>query len=381
MPQRTLILATALFLFAAPATPQQPDPKSAHPKAVKDQGEADLFNAVSAERDQLRKLSLLKDWTARYPESDFRQERNLHFVSCYATLATNAVKPNAPADAIAEGERAAHSLLENSPTLFAPEMAPDNVRPEDWAIARQEANRQAHAVLAALATSRKDYPQAESELGRLLEMQPDDAATSYQLGVAIVGQQQSARYPAAIFYLAHAVALKGPGAFDGPTRQRAESFLETLYRNYHGDLTGLDEVKSAAVAGWAPPPGWSIRSVTEIAQEQIDADRDFAQKFPEIALWRTLRDKLTGPDGVAYFAAEMKGTEIPTLKGKIVEQKSPRELLVSIDGPDAEATLRLSAPLKTRRDPGTGIEFSGIPQSFTSQPFMLVLEVDPAKIK
>jgi hypothetical protein len=83
---------------------------------------------------------------------------------------------------IREGEKPAHIVLDRSDELFAPDLAPGGVKPEDWAIARQEALRQAHSVLATLAANRKDYTQAEAEFGKLLEMAPDDAAATHRLG-------------------------------------------------------------------------------------------------------------------------------------------------------------------------------------------------------
>jgi hypothetical protein len=69
----TECLIAGALLFAAPAQPQKQVQKQ-----VKDQREAELFNSVAAEKDPLTKLSLLNQWANTYPETDFRQERNLH---------------------------------------------------------------------------------------------------------------------------------------------------------------------------------------------------------------------------------------------------------------------------------------------------------------
>src|SRR5215831_10797976 len=134
------VTGVLLTIFAAAQTPI---PKDA-------QKETEIFRSVADEKDPAKKLALLVTWSDAYPESQFRRERNLHYVASYSALEAKAVSPGAPAESVTQGERAAQAMVEKSPSLFAPAMAPDNIKPEDWEIARQEALRQAHSVLAAI---------------------------------------------------------------------------------------------------------------------------------------------------------------------------------------------------------------------------------------
>ncbi|MDQ1469983.1 MAG: hypothetical protein QOJ99_1463 [Bryobacterales bacterium] len=364
MLNRTLCVIASAILIAAPGKPQQPNQKK-----VKDQIEADLFNAVAREKDPLQKLSLLDSWSMKYPDTEFRQERNLHYVSSYTTLETRAVTPNAPPEVLKEGEKAARTVLDKSDSLFAPEMAPGSVKADDWAIARQEAIRQAHTVLATLASNRKDYSQAEAEFGKLLESTPDDGGAAYRLGVSITGQKQPARYPVAIFYLARAVTL-----LKGADSNAAEQYLEKVYMTHHGDLSGLDEVKLTASKTWAPPPEWHIKSAAEIDEEKAGSERAFAQAHPELVTWRAIREKLLVVDGPDYFAANLKDAEIANLKGTVLSQPGPKELVLAVDGLKPDAILKLDVALKTRLQPGTVIGFSGVPLSWAKDPYVLTLQ-------
>jgi tetratricopeptide (TPR) repeat protein len=361
---RTLCVIACAILIAAPGKPQQ-----SNQKKVKDQVEADLYNAVAREKDPLQKLSLLDNWSLKYPDTEFRQERNLHYVSSYTNLEARAVAPNAPPEILTGGEKAARTVLSTSDSLFAPEMAPGSVKPDDWAIAREEAIRQAHTVLATLASNRKDYSQAEAEFGKLLELTPDDARAAYRLGVSIVGQKQPGRYPVAIFYLARAV-----GFFKGPESSAAEQYLEKVYVTHHGDLSGLEEVKLAASKTWAPPPDWHIKSAGEIDEEKAASERAFAQAHPELVTWRIIREKLLAADGADYFAANLKDVEVPNLKGTVLSQPGVKELVLAVDGLKPDATLKLDVALKIRLEPGTVIGFSGVPLTWANDPYVLTLQ-------
>jgi hypothetical protein len=160
-----------------------------------------------------------------------------------------------------------------------------------------------------------------------------------------------------------------------------EDYLENIYRDYHGSLTGLDEVKMAAMEAWIPPPGWTIQSVTAITQAQIAVEEKFAEEHPEVVVWRTLKARLTALDGDDYFAADVKGAEIPHLKGTVAAQPDAKTLVLAMDDPAmAEATLRFDSALKGRTATGTVLEFSGVPVSFAKTPFMVIFSVEKIKV-
>src|ERR1700733_10039365 len=54
----------------APAAPKAP--------AAKDQGEFDIANAAAKETDLAKKLDLLHHWEQKYPDSDFKGQREVN---------------------------------------------------------------------------------------------------------------------------------------------------------------------------------------------------------------------------------------------------------------------------------------------------------------
>ena len=68
-------------------------------------------------------------------------------------------------------------------------------------------------MLAIIALHEMNYPAAEAELTALLDMNHNDAATSLQLGAAIVSEKMPDRYPVAIFHLARRRGHGGPSGF------------------------------------------------------------------------------------------------------------------------------------------------------------------------
>ena len=67
-------------------------------------------------------------------------------------------------------------------------------------------------------------------------------------------------------------------------------------------------------------------------------------------------------------------------KGKLISQKPalrPKELVVGISSPDTpEVTLKFENALPGKAEPGTTIEFEGVPSAFTKEPFMLTFDVE-----
>jgi hypothetical protein len=377
MSPRILFVGAGALLTAALAIPQQapqPNPE----KKPKDAEELRLYTAVSRESDPAKKLPLLDQWKARYPDSDYRPERNLHYISCYSTMEGNALRPNAPEDAISAGAEAARTMLAQAVALFAEDMKPPAVKPDDWKTAWDEAVRQAHATLAAIALNRKNFADAETQYLAVLEAHPGDAATALQMGSAIVSERNPARYPDAIYYLARAVSVTGPGTLNDAVKQSTETYLERIYSNYHGDLSGFDDVKKAASESTTLPAEWKILSVQQIAQAQSLAEEQFAKEHPDLVLWRTLKDNLLAANGETYFVDSVKDRELPLLRGTIASQPDPKTLVIAIEG--AEVTLKLDSPLRTPVASGAAVEFIGVPESFTKNPFTVTMTAERSRL-
>ncbi len=354
---------------------------------VKDQAEYDLYSSIQKEADPTKKLSLLDQWTEKYPDTEFKQARNLFYAQTYGALAAQGQQPNATPDQLAAADKAAHMLIDKSDTMFSADMRMSNVTEDQWKQAKTAMNLQANQSLASIALAKKDFPGAESQYKKILEANPNDAATAYLIGNSIASQHNVARTPEALFYFARASTITGPGALQGTGKQDTDNYLKKAYVGYHGAPDGLDDLKTLASKNIAPPADFNVESVTAIQQKQFSSQAAFDAAHPAIVLWRGLKGELTGANGETYFGSSMKGAEMKDLKGKVVAQPSPKELTISIDDatPEtlatAEAKLVFDSPLKGTVDAGTELTFAGVPTAYAKDPFMVTFEVEKKSVE
>ncbi len=190
-----------------------------------------------------------------------------------------------------------------------------------------------------------------------------------------------------MFYYARAATYDGPGALPPAGRTQIDAFVTRAYKGFHGDLKGLDELKALAKTNATPPAGFTIKSVTEIAKENVEKENAAAAADPTGAMWKRVKEELTGPTGASYFDSSMKDADFPELRGKVVSQTpalKPKEITVAMgDSTDAEITLKLAeGTMPGKAEPGTEIHFKAIPKSYTASPLMVVMEVEkPSNIK
>jgi hypothetical protein len=268
--------------------------------------------------------------------------------------------------------------------MFAASIKPSYIKDSDWAAVRLDATIRSHWTLATFAMARKNPAVAEAETRIVLTLAPADPNAALMLSRAIIAEGKEDRYPEAVYQVARAVT-------EVPDAQKKvlEDRLQKMYEGYHGDLKGLDQVKEIAAKSPMPPAGWTIQSVTEISNAQIAAEEHFKKQYPEIVLWRVLRDNLTAAGAEAYFETQLKDVELPKLKGKVLAQTSPKELTVLMDYVSpavppavADATIHLDVPWKGKIEPGTLISITGaVAESFSKVPYMLTMKADPKSVQ
>ena len=382
-------------LFAQPAQ-----------KKVKDQGEYDIYNAVSKEKDPTKQLQLLQTWKEKYPDSDFKEDRAAMVARDYAqlgkpaeaikaaqdvlaanpknltalvTIATNAIHVNPPTpESLAAGEQAANTLLTSLDAL-----KPEGVKDADWATAKPQIEQLAATTLGWVKMQQKQNDAAEAAFRKVLQANEKNGQVSYWLGTVLYAQK---KFAPALFEFARAAVYTGEGALPESVRQSADQFLARAYKGFHGSDEGLDNLKKMAASAALPPDDLKIASVTDIAAGQQAAEEDFLKAHPDIKLWRVLRDALKADGGEKYFADNVKDALIPPqegefkqFKGKVVSMDNPKELVLAVDdtdGPTGDATLVFETPIKGKLEPGADISFAGAPQSYTKDPFNIKFAVD-----
>ncbi len=412
----TLVIAisSVLAFEIAWAAPQQQTQAQKQPQ-WKDRAEYDLYAAITKEADPKKALELLNTWKQKYPESEFKEERFRLTIESYRKLndaksmmetakewlavnpksiqalyfinwLTPSLNDTSPS-ALETSEKAARSLLANVDEFFAPDKKPATTSEADWKKARSDMEAMAHRTLGWVALARKNFKDANAELTQNLKLNPNDAEASAWLSTAIAGEKNPETYPQALFHGARAACYTGPGALEESRRKQMEAWLSKAYTTYHGqDPEGLKELCNVARANAFPPPDFKILSSAEVTALK---EKELAEKNPQLAFWLKLKDALIAPNGDQYFESGMKGAlvppeNVPPLKGKLVRQepaKNPKELVLALSEPNTpEVTLKLDEAMVGRAEPGTDLEFRGIPTAFSKEPFMVTFEAEKKNV-
>ncbi|HVN07310.1 MAG TPA: hypothetical protein VMT86_22980 [Bryobacteraceae bacterium] len=406
-------IGTGLAQSSQPANSSQTAP-AAKKKQYKDQQEYTLYDSATKEKDPNKKLALLNTWKEKYPESDFKQERLLLYLTTYQSLNQAAkmvdtakdlltIDPkditalywitflapslnNTSADGLATTTQAANGLLNAE--------KPANTKDEDWKVAKTNLDAIAYKTLGWVAMAQKNNADAEQDLKKSLAANPNAGEATYWLGQVVLARSIAEKKPEmqseALYYFARAAAYDGQGALDPALRKKVDDYLTKAYTTLHGDTTGLADLKTMAKANPMPPADFKIKTAAEIAAEK---EEELKKTNPQLALWLNIKGQLLSPDGQTYFDSSMKGAAVPKLKGWLVSAKPAarsKELLVSMESKDGapNVTLKLvgtddTTPIALTGKPvlGEEIQFEGIGESFTKDPtFMVTFDVQKAKI-
>jgi len=429
------MMRLALALTAAAGLMFAQDKAGDKPKGpvAKDQAEADLINGIMKEGDAGKRLAELDEWSKKYPETQFSDARQTFFLISYLQLGKAKAREafdkaaeiltkhpddyvalstiisygptlnnNNPSEAdMATTEKAANYLVDNADKVFAESNKPATIAANQWPAAmRAISEPQARHVIAQLWVMRKDNEKAETELTKLLQRWPNDSTIAQMLAQVILAQQKAhpEKTPLAIYYYARAAAYDGEGSLPAATRKQLNDFLTRAYKTYHGTDDGLPAVLAAAKTSAMPPADFKIKSTVEIAKEQADKQAQIDAADPAMAVWRTLKDGLTGANADQFFDSA-KGAAFPGKgkdpadaskeidmhwKGKIVSMTPairPKTLVVAVTNPGGDVTLKFETALPGKMDIGSEIEFWGVMDAYTKDPYMLTLTTEKDNIE
>jgi tetratricopeptide (TPR) repeat protein len=405
--RKTALVTLLAFCFAGLGPAQEQKQKQ-----VKDQAEYDLFQAVNKEQDPKKKLQLLDTWKQKYPDSDFKDDRQVIYIQTYQaagdgegmfraakelldmdpnhtaalyylTLLTVSLNNTAP-DRLELGEKVANGLRSKLGEMFDPSKKPQNLTDDQWKAERTKVEVEALKTLAFVAAARKELQKAEDLYRQILELTPEDAQVSYQLAANMVAQKDPEKQRKAFYHFARAGYLTGEKALPAQTKKQVQAYFEKIYTNFTGRKDGMKElIEMATTGGPFPPADFTIESEQERMVREMERMRE---ENPQLYLWVQVKQQLIGPDGESYFEDRLKGAGLHKLKGKVVSVNPatrPREIQVALSTDDVpEMTLKLDSPMAGPADPGTEIEFEeAVPQEFRREPFMLTAEIDRSKIE
>jgi hypothetical protein len=433
------VAAGAAVLTCAWAQSPAAGPSGAKQKAVKDQGEFEIYNqAIKDASNPQKEIQDLDAWAQKYPDSDFKDDRLYMYMQAYSTaqppqplkvieygqqlmakdLATVfpgaaggrniltvlfqvawnvASLPNPTPEQLALGEKAAKQLLDFAPKYFVAENKPQGTSEADWNKAKDDIVGRAKTALVAItlapanqALARNDYATAEAAFTKALADNPGNASISYSLARALSGaaranpDKAADLAPRAIWQFVRA-AVVDPTLGGTADPKKITDYATSVYTSFHGSEEGLDQLKQQVKASPMPPAGFTIET-----RAAVDArkQKEFAAQNPQLALWMGIRSQLTDTNGPQYFEGQLKDAAVPALKGTLVEARPAcrsKELLVAIPEPGQtaktpEITIKLDAPLTGKPATGGTIEWEGVPRAFTKEPFMLTMEAEKAKV-
>lgn len=409
--------------------------------------EYDLYDKAAKATDAKQRLVALDEWKNKFPDTDFwglreefylatyqqlsdcrkafdtavqiRQKRPKHLLAlnailtCVYPLNPAGQAPNA-ADLTAT-EEASKFILDSaaSNVIYAPDNKPEigTVNDEQLKQAKPALEKAAQQTYAWVFVRREDWAKAEPELRKFLALDPTQAAFSLYLAQALSNQARVnptamvGKYVEAMFHYARVAAYNGPGAVSAQVKEQALNFLKTAYTTYHGSEEGMQQVLSIAATNVMPPPGFTIKDVNTIRQEEFAKAQAWDQEHPDLAFWRdAVKTPLTGPDANSLFEATYKDATLPgeagalkgvsRFKGKILSSTQDKagdttQLILGVfdasqtwNPTTPEATINiLEDPLPGTMENGGVILFQGVPKSFTPNPFMIVFEAEAKDIE
>jgi Tfp pilus assembly protein PilF len=433
---KTIIAGGAIALLTSAgglaATPMQATPAqqpaagqsgAAPQKNYKDRGEYDLYSKITQTQDPKARLDLLNQWQDKYPQSDFAHDRDIYFRETLAQLANTdpsvrqklidkcvellktdpkdfrsnflialwgpAIGGTSPSpDLQTQVQTAAQAAIDNAPTAFDPSKKPASVNQADFDKAKSQALAIAHNALAWVATSKKDMATAENEYKASLEANPEQGNIPAIYAKMLVDQK---KVPEGLFEYAHAAQYTGPGALPEATRKQLMDYFNKAYKDYHGSMEGADQMLAQAKTAAVPPAGLTLTSQAAQAQAAADETNKRIASDPAFKIWYAIKQQLTGDQGDQFFTSNVKDAEVPggaegvkTFNGTVISidpPDRPTKVVLGVEDPTKpDATLTFSKPLPAsaldKIKVGQKIDFSGVADSYTKDPYMLTF-VDP----
>jgi hypothetical protein len=397
-------------------------------KNWKDRAEYDLEEKIRQTQDPKARMDLINQWQDKYPQSDYADLRDQLTVATLQQLAqadpssrqmvltkaSDILKRNpknilaasmicsigpsvggaSPTPEVQEQvQTAAQALIDNANDAFDPAKKPANVTDEQFTKAKTGAIASAHNALAWVAVSKKDNKTAADQYKASLQANPDQGAISYQYGKMMQEDKSvpdEQKFPTVLWEYARASQLTGPGALPAAAQTQIGDYFKKIYTQFHGSADGMDQLMAQAKGAPLPPDGFTIGSAAAAANKEAEATNARIASDPGFKIWYSVKQGLVD-QGDTFFNSTVKGFEIP---GDSVPSKSFTGTVISVDPADAptkvtlgiedpakaDATLTFSKPLPAaaleKVKVGQKIDFSGIADSFTKDPYMLTFS-DP----
>jgi len=384
---------------AAPSQAQPAAPAAA--PVIKDPAEYNAYVAAIQQKDPTAKISGLEAFVTQYPNSvmknqaleilmqTYQQSNNVKKAMETATKLTATDPCQVPALTLlayidrmmaqggdpngkqesADAEKYGQQGLDCLPKFNKPEGTSD----ADFQKMKAQMAGNFNAAVGWGALQDKDYAKSAKFLKAAVDANPPDSqkdlALLYPLALSYL-QQTPPDYQNGVWYAARAAAV-APDA----NKPAIEKYARSQYVKYHQGDDGWQPVLDAAKAGGPqvpiPPPPTPADQAHEMVTKTPPDKMDFAT-WEFVLTNGSQADQDTVWNAIKGKAVQMNGTIIST---------TPEEFMIAgssddIDAKKADITLKFEdkVPAKLIPKDGASFDFQGEPASYTSNPFMMVME-------
>lgn len=215
----------------------------------------------------------------------------------------------------------------------------------------------------------KDYADAVKALKPAVDANPTDFSVVYPLALAYLSQTPP-DYQNGIWFAARAAAVAPPAA-----APQIEKYAKSQYVKFHAGEDGWTDVLAAAKANSAQVPIKPAPTPAEQAHNMITATSPDKMDF---ATWEFVltngspEDQASVWNAIKGKAVQMNGTVISTTPTQFMIAGSSDD----IDAKKADITLNFEEKVPPKLIPkdGASFDFQGEPSSYTSNPFMMVMD-------
>ena len=396
LPAQGQSAAPAQGQAAAPAQGQAQGP------VIKDPAEYNAYVAAVQQKDASAKISGLEAFLAQYPNSVMKNEA-LRLLMLTYQQANNVQKTTETAEKLVAadqcnmqglallayldriraqgGDPNALQLLANAKKYGEQGMAcwPKVTDPEIMKMKDQMTTIFQSAIGIANCQA-KDYQGCITALQDPVAKNPTDFSLTYPLALAYWPDPKTPTTPenstSAIWYAARASAIA-----PGQAQAQIEKYARSLYVRYHGGDDGWPDVLSKAKAGTTPPA--DLLTLIKPAPTPPEQAHNMLQQNPpdkmDFATWEFILTNGSSDDQATVWNAikgkpvQMVGTVISTEPDTFMIAGSSDD----IDAKKPDITLKFEDKVPAKMIPKDGsdnFQFQGEPDSYTSSPFMMVMQ-------
>lgn len=402
-----LAVAGSAVAQAAPAQDQAAGAGAANPaqskKTIKDPAEYNAYMAAVNAKDANAKASALESFLQTYPNSVIKEDalellmktyqqlnnvpkieetgtkllqvnpNNLTGLALLAYLkrfqGLGATDPAQGTAVLGQAEEFGQRGLQQLDTAPKPEGYPD----ADWAKMKESFKAIFEAAVGNGELSKKNYPAAVPHLQDALKANPNDYITTYQLAVAYL--EPKPIVVDGLFWGAKAVDLaqkQNPAA-----ATQFQKYVHSKYVRYHGGEDGFDDLLKIAAANQTIPPDFKVAPAPSPADQAAQMCAQTAPDKMGFGEWEFIFTSGNQQCSDTVWNA-IKGKKLQ-MQGKVLDV-TPTVLKIAatedaINANTPEITLNMTAAIPAKLLPkvNSTLLFEGQPDSYTPNPFMMVM--------